>query len=140
MKDREVTGAAPDRTGLVPEHAGCWDDRACGVERPWRDVPRADFAGFHEPGWGKIACNFTVRPYGSDRTLLTCECRTATTDPGSGRKFARYWWLVRPFAAYIMRAALAAIAAGAARSRAGQSVVVGEGHPDRPPAMPVRQL
>ena len=82
----------------------------------WRDVPWADFAGFAEPGWGKIACNFTFLPYG-DGTLLTYECRTATTDPVSRRRFARYWWLVRPFAAYIMRATLATIAAEANRSR-----------------------
>jgi hypothetical protein len=83
----------------------------------WRDVPAADFASFSEPGWGKIACNFTFLPYGGG-TLLTYECRTATTDPVSRRKFARYWWLVRPFAAYIMRAALATIAAEAKRTQA----------------------
>jgi len=82
----------------------------------WRDLPPADFAAFAEPGWGKIACNFTFIPYGSG-TLLTYECRTATTDVESRRKFARYWWLARPFAAYIMRAALAAIAAEATRDR-----------------------
>jgi hypothetical protein len=89
----------------------------------WRQVPLADFAGFHEPGWGKIACNFTVRPYGNNRTLLTYECRTATTDPASHRAFVRYWWLVRPFAAYIMRAALVTIAVNADRVRAPLPVV-----------------
>ena len=71
---------------------------------------------FAEPGWGKIACNFTFLQYGSG-TLLAYECRTATTDPASRRKFARYW-LVRPFAAYIMRAALVTIAAEARRAQA----------------------
>jgi hypothetical protein len=80
----------------------------------WRDVPEADFAAFDEPGWGKIACNFTVMPSG-DGTVLTYECRTATTDPVSRRRFARYWWLIRPFAAYIMRASLGTIAAEAVR-------------------------
>jgi hypothetical protein len=88
----------------------------------WRDVPLAEFAGFHEPGWGKIACNFTVRPYGENRTLLTYECRTATTDETARRKFTRYWWLVRPFAAYVMRAALATIAVNAARSPAERPI------------------
>jgi len=82
----------------------------------WRDVPVDEFAGFAEPGWGKIACNFAVRAYGSGRTLLTYECRTATTDPAARRKFARYWWLIRPFVAHIMRATVATIAANAARS------------------------
>jgi hypothetical protein len=85
----------------------------------WHQVLLADFAAFDEPGWGKIACNFTVRPYGDNRTLLTYECRTATTDPASRRTFGRYWWLVRPVAAYIMRTALVTIGgnAVAARSR-----------------------
>jgi hypothetical protein len=90
----------------------------------WRDVAQADFADFSEPGWGKIACNFTVRPYGGDRTLLTYECRTATTDLAGRRKFARYWWVIRPFVAHIMRATLATIAGNAARSRAERSVGV----------------
>ena len=50
----------------------------------WRDVPLTEFAGFAEPGWGKIACNFTVRPYGTGTTLLTYECRTATTERSPG--------------------------------------------------------
>ena len=29
----------------------------------WRDVPLEEFAGFAEPGWGKIARDFTVLPY-----------------------------------------------------------------------------
>jgi hypothetical protein len=82
----------------------------------WRDVPQADFREFQEPGWGKIACNFTVRAYGTDRTLLTYECRTATTDAIARRRFARYWWLIRPFVAHIMRATIATIAANASRA------------------------
>ncbi|CAN5214088.1 hypothetical protein BH11ACT7_BH11ACT7_42130 [soil metagenome] len=78
----------------------------------WRDVSAAEFAGFAEPGWGQIAANFSVLPYG-ERSLLTYECRTATTDPLSRRRFLRYWWLVRPFVAHIMRATLATIKADA---------------------------
>ena len=75
----------------------------------WRDVPLAEFDGFAEPGYGKIACNFSVRHYGAGRTLLTYECRVATTDPVARRKFARYWWLIRPFVGHIMRATLTAV-------------------------------
>jgi hypothetical protein len=82
----------------------------------WRDVPEAEFRDFREPGWGKIACNFTVRAYGADRTLLTYECRTATTDATARRKFGRYWWLIRPFVAHIMRATIATIAVNASRA------------------------
>lgn len=72
----------------------------------WRDVAPAEFAGFAEPGWGKIAANFSVTAYGDHATLLSYQCRTATTDPVSRRRFLRYWWLVRPFVGHIMRATL----------------------------------
>ncbi len=75
----------------------------------WRDIPAADFASFAVPGWGKIAANFSVLPYGDDATLLTYECRTATTDPDARRRFARYWWLIRPFVAHIFTATLRTI-------------------------------
>jgi len=81
----------------------------------WRDVPLAEFTAFDEPGYGKIACNFSVRPYGADRTLLTYECRVATTDATSRRRFARYWLVVRPFVAHIMRATVRAIGRDAYR-------------------------
>ncbi len=72
----------------------------------WRSVDAAEFRGFIEPGWGKIAANFWVLPYGADQTLLTYECRTGTTDPRSRRRFAQYLWLIRPFVAHILRATL----------------------------------
>jgi hypothetical protein len=75
----------------------------------WRDIAAADFCDFAEPGWGKIAANFSVAPYGESQTLLSYQCRTATTDPDTRRRFLRYWWLIRPFVAHIMRATLNAI-------------------------------
>lgn len=76
----------------------------------WLDVDRNDFAGFAEPGWGKIACHFMVTAAGPSRACLTYECRTATTDARARQQMARYWWLIRPFVAYIMRATLRTIA------------------------------
>lgn len=77
--------------------------------------PTENFTDFDEPGWGKIAASFSLRPYGANRTLLTYDCRVAMTDEESRRKFQRYWSLVRPFAAHIFRATLATIAEDAAR-------------------------
>lgn len=82
----------------------------------WRDVPLAEFRDFREPGWGKIACNFTIRAYGTNRTLLVYECRSETTDERTRRQFAHYWRLIRPFAAHIMRATVTTIAVNAARA------------------------
>ena len=78
-------------------------------EIEWRDVPGDEFATFADPGFGKIACDFRVQACGPGRTLLTYECRTATTSPDARDKFARYWWLIRPFVGHIMRATLATV-------------------------------
>lgn len=75
----------------------------------WHDITADQFASFDEPGWGKIACHLLVRPDGVGRSILTYECRTATTDLASRAQMARYWWLIRPFVAYILRAVLRTI-------------------------------
>lgn len=87
----------------------------------WRDVDPADFAGFAEAGWGKIACQFLVADVGPGRSCLTYECRTATTDDRARRQMARYWWLIRPFVAHIMRATLRTVAAAAQAATAGSA-------------------
>lgn len=89
----------------------------------WHELPREAFASFNEPGYGKIGCNFTTRPYGEGRTLVSYECRTAITDPVSRRKFARYWRVISPFVSHIMRATIAVIAADAERRAAGRRPV-----------------
>ena len=81
----------------------------------WRPVEPADFAAFDEPGWGKIACHLLVRPDGPGRSVLTYECRTATTDPDSRHSMGRYWWAIRPFVGYVLRASLRTIARDAER-------------------------
>jgi hypothetical protein len=75
----------------------------------WHDLTADQFASFSAPGWGKIACHLLVRPDGPGRSILTYECRTATTDPRSRSQMARYWWLIRPFVAYLLRAVLRTI-------------------------------
>jgi hypothetical protein len=83
----------------------------------WREVPRAEFRDFAEAGWGKIAVSFSLRPYGVTRSLVSYECRTATNDDASRRAFARYWSLIRPFVAHLMRATLATLQADVAAAR-----------------------
>jgi hypothetical protein len=69
----------------------------------FREFQPAEFAGFTEPGYGKVAVGFLVLPYGETRSLLCTETRTVTTDPASARRFRRYWSVIGPFAGYIMR-------------------------------------
>jgi hypothetical protein len=97
-------------------------------EITWRglDGPEA-FTTLDEPGWGRIAAGFSVRPYGQHRALVTYDVRTATTDADSRRRFLRYWALVRPFVAHLMRATNALIAQDAAATRAGGGDTPGPG-------------
>lgn len=76
-------------------------------------VTTEGFTAFDEAGWGKIAANFSVRPYGGGRSLLSYEARTAMTDKASRQKFGRYWTVVSPFVGVIMRATLDTVKADA---------------------------
>lgn len=73
------------------------------TQMEFRRFDPPDFAAFAEPGYGKVAVNFLVLPYGTGRSLLCTETRTATTDPVSASRFRRYWKVIGPFASYIMR-------------------------------------
>jgi len=78
-------------------------------EIEWYDVTGMDpaqFAAFRTAGWGRIAASFSLRPYGTSRTLASYEARTATPDRDSHRRFRRYWRVVKPFVGHVMRATL----------------------------------
>ena len=77
----------------------------------WAQIDAADFEAFAEPGFGKIACNFSLRCYGADRTLVTYECRTLATDETARRGFTRYWRPLAPFIGLVMRSQLRVIEA-----------------------------
>lgn len=76
------------------------------AEIEWKTVQPFEFAGFDEPGWAKIAASVSVREYGSRRSIVTYEARTAMTDDDSRERFGRYWTVVSPFVGTIMRAVL----------------------------------
>jgi hypothetical protein len=80
-------------------------------ETIWAQIDAADFETFAEPGFGKIACNFSLNPYGTDRTLVTYECRTLATDETARRGFKRYWRPLAPFIGLVMRSQLRVIEA-----------------------------
>ena len=114
----------PMRLADLPDH-GDWvklsDDppweltfgvigRFWGGETVWEPIDAADFAAFEQPGLAKVACSMSLRPYGSTRTLVSYEARTQALDADARAHFLRYWRVVRPGVAIVMRAFLAAVA------------------------------
>ncbi|HEU0023495.1 MAG TPA: hypothetical protein VFQ12_02610 [Thermoleophilaceae bacterium] len=87
-------------------------------ETVWERIDATEFEAFDRPGVAKIACNFSLRPYGSDQTLVSYECRTMATDPESRAGFMRYWRPLSPFIGVVLRAQLGVVAAEAARGPA----------------------
>ena len=94
------------------------------VVQPWKAVtdderaPPIDadgFATFDTPGYVKVAFNIRVEPYGSGRSLVTTETRTAATDSASLRLFSRYWLVVGPVSALIRRLMLRIVKSDAER-------------------------
>jgi hypothetical protein len=79
-------------------------------ETVWEQIDATAFASFDRPGFGKIACNFSLRPYGHEHTLVSYEVRTAVTDDGSRRAFLRYWRPLSPFIGVVMRSLLRVVA------------------------------
>ena len=87
------------------------DDTLVLVGKPWkpRGARRAvdDFVGFAEPGWAKMALDLRAEPDG-DGARLTTETRVFLTDRAARRRFAAYWFVIRPFSGLIRRSWLRA--------------------------------
>lgn len=70
------------------------------VTQPWhaevvfRGLEPAEFAGFQEPDYVKIAVSLSVEPLEGDRSVFRTETRVKATDGSSRRKFRRYWVFV----------------------------------------------
>jgi hypothetical protein len=75
-------------------------------ETEWEQIDAADFSAFVRPGFGKIGCNFSLRPYASERTLVSYEARTHGTDETARCGFLRYWRPPSPFVGVVMRSQL----------------------------------
>jgi hypothetical protein len=91
------------------------------VTRPWvanpvfRPLPPAEFAGFHEPGYTKIAWTLRADPISASASVARTETRVATTDQTARAAFRRYWSLVSPGVELIRRVSLRLIKAEAER-------------------------
>lgn len=80
--------------------------KASGGRRPvFRDA--REFVAFEEPGYAKVAMNFSVGRVDGGSELRT-ETRVLATDAASRRRFGLYWCLIRPGSALIRRSWLRA--------------------------------
>ena len=88
------------------------------IGQPWRPAgghgaavaDGDDFTAFDQAGYAKMAASFQLDPAAGGRaTQLSTETRVACTDPTSGRRFARYWRLIRPASGAIRQSWLTAI-------------------------------
>jgi hypothetical protein len=95
-----------------------------GVGQPWlptggtaaRITGPEEFVAFDQPGFAKIALDFSLRPV-PDGTLLTTETRVDTTDPLSHRRFGAYWRVIRMWSGVTRRSWLRAVRRRAQRAR-----------------------
>jgi hypothetical protein len=81
--------------------------RLTGGEQP----PELDADGLRtwsEPGWVKAAMDFRLTPVGNG-TELSSETRVVATDAATGKRFARYWLVVRPGSSAIRWEVLTAV-------------------------------
>ena len=62
-------------------------------ETVWEMTSADEFAAFATPGFAKIVCNFSLRTYGRDHTLVSYEARTEAIGADARRAFLRYWRL-----------------------------------------------
>ncbi|HEX6235764.1 MAG TPA: hypothetical protein VFZ68_01140 [Acidimicrobiales bacterium] len=72
----------------------------------WKQIEPHMFRAFGEPGWGKIAANLCVMPFGVERSIASYEARTVMTDEASRAKFMRYWRAASPFVGTVLRSVL----------------------------------
>jgi hypothetical protein len=92
--------------------------RFWGGETAWEQIDAHTFTTFDRPGYARIGCNFSVRPYGAEHSLVSYECRTQATDDVARRAFLRYWRPLSPFIGVVLRAQLGVVATEASAAPA----------------------
>lgn len=102
-------GEVPDEELVIGSVGKFWRKDYGG-----RPVTPEEFVTFGEPGYAKLALGFFVRPAGTG-AILRYEARTATTDEQARRTFRRYWRVIAPGVAIVMRRALRRIKCEAER-------------------------
>jgi hypothetical protein len=89
--------------------------------QPWmadvefHGLPPADFAAFAQPGYARIVWTLEAEPLGEAHSRFVTRTRVQTTDPGSRRRFRRYWAFLSPGILLIRRASLGVVKRDAER-------------------------
>jgi len=91
--------------------------KASGGPTPdFRDA--SEFVAFREPGYAKVAMNFSAKRVDAGTELRT-ETRVLATDAASRQRFGRYWRVIRPGSALIRRTWLGAAKRRTERAASG---------------------
>ena len=85
--------------------------------RNLRLLDSEEFLCFSAPGYVKVATNLCLSESTNGRVNVSTESRIFVPEPSTRRKFAPYWWLVRPGSGLIRRMCLKAIKRRAERSQ-----------------------
>jgi hypothetical protein len=101
-----LLGERPDTELVFGTVTQPW--RALGGE-PQEPVTAANFVGYCEPGFAKLAESTQVTPYGAHACILTLETRVTAADEASRRRFRRYWRATAPFITLIRPAVMRAL-------------------------------
>jgi hypothetical protein len=73
------------------------------IDIPFKELTPEEFAGFNDPGWGKVAWSITVEPHLGGSTIAF-ELRTTTTDHESWKKLNVYYHIIGSFSKLIRHA------------------------------------
>ena len=97
----QILGEEPGREVVVGALGRFWKPN---IE--WAAVTPADFPGFPEKGWGKVAWSLRVDPREAGGSWISFEVRVGATDAVSFERFRPYWMLIGRFSRAIRRAGL----------------------------------
>jgi len=89
-------------------------------------VTRDQFAGFDEPGWGKLAWGLRVDPRPGGGSWVTCELRATATDDDAWRRLRRSWRLIGRFSRLVRRALLRRLEARLGSAIGGRDPLAGD--------------
>jgi hypothetical protein len=81
-----VLAEVPDREIVIGAYTQPWHEHVT-----FHPLPPEEFAAFREPGYVKIVWTLAAEPARPGESWFVTRTRVAATDPGSRKKFRRYW-------------------------------------------------